>query len=123
MVTNPVPTAAARTPQAPVLTGVTDGGVANFEAAQRTFAQMVQDRAAVEPEEVAFCQWDGTHAVPTTWAQYASAVLGVRDSAGPPGAAAGEHGPRRFDHRADRQVALVTCTGAPCFSPVPPPRA
>ncbi|HVR58441.1 MAG TPA: AMP-binding protein [Pseudolabrys sp.] len=61
----------------PVLSGVADSGVANFEAVERTFAQMVQDRAVVEPEEVAFCQWDGTRAIPTTWSQYASAVREV----------------------------------------------
>ncbi len=77
MVTNPVPTAAARTRQVPVLSGVTDSGVANFEAVERTFAEMVQDRAEFEPEEVAFCHWDGTRAIPTTWAQYASAVREV----------------------------------------------
>jgi long-chain acyl-CoA synthetase len=77
MVTNPVPTAVVRTRQAPVLSGVTDSGVANFEAVERTFAEMVQDRAEFEPEEVAFCHWDGTRAIPTTWAQYASAVREV----------------------------------------------
>ena len=66
MVTNPAPKAAAHTRQVPVLSGVADSGVANFEAVERTFAQMVQDRAEVEPEEVAFCQWDGTRAIPTT---------------------------------------------------------
>jgi len=76
MVTNPAPTAACRR-QVPVLSGVADSGVANFEAVERTFAQMVQDRAVVEPEEVAFCQWDGTRAIPTTWSQYASAVREV----------------------------------------------
>ncbi|GIQ75448.1 fatty-acid--CoA ligase [Bradyrhizobium sp. RD5-C2] len=75
MVTNPA--AAARARQVPVLSGVVDSGVANFEAVERTFAQMVQDRAGVEPEEVAFCQWDGTRAIPTTWAQYASAMREV----------------------------------------------
>ncbi|HEY0303210.1 MAG TPA: hypothetical protein VGC36_17820, partial [Rhizomicrobium sp.] len=60
-----------------MLSGVPDSGVANFEAVERTFAQMVQDRAGVEPEEVAFCQWDGTRAIPTAWAQYASAVREV----------------------------------------------
>ncbi|WP_210202781.1 hypothetical protein [Bradyrhizobium sp. SK17] len=77
MVTNTVPAADARARQVPVLSGVTDIGVANFEAVDRTFAQMVQDRAEVEPEEVAFCQWDGTRAIPTSWAQYASAVREV----------------------------------------------
>nr|WP_228747791.1 AMP-binding protein [Bradyrhizobium sp. BR 10289] len=77
MVTNPAPAATARTQRVPVLSDVIDSGVANFEAVERTFAQMVQDRAEVEPEEVAFCQWDGTHAIPTTWAQYASAVREV----------------------------------------------
>jgi long-chain acyl-CoA synthetase len=77
MVTNPAPTVAAHTRQVPVLSGVAHSGVANFEAVERTFAQMVQDRAEVEPEEVAFCQWDGMRAFPTTWAQYASAVREV----------------------------------------------
>ncbi|SDS80555.1 AMP-dependent synthetase/ligase [Bradyrhizobium canariense] len=77
MVTNPAPKAAAHTRQVPVLSGVPDSGVANFEAVKRTFAQMVQDRAEVEPEEVAFCQWDGTRAIPTTWAQYALAMREV----------------------------------------------
>lgn len=77
MATNPVPAAAARTPKVPVLSGVIDVGVANFQAVERTFAQMVQERAEVEPDEVAFCQWDGTRAIPTTWAQYASAVREV----------------------------------------------
>ncbi|MEI9988557.1 MAG: AMP-binding protein [Rhizomicrobium sp.] len=61
----------------PVLSGITETGAANFKAVERTFAQMVQDRAEVEPDEVAFCQWDGTHAAPTTWAQYASSVREV----------------------------------------------
>jgi long-chain acyl-CoA synthetase len=78
MVTNPAPKAAAHTRRVPVLSSVADSGVANFEAVERTFAQMVQDRAEVEPEEVAFCQWDGTRAIPTTWAQYA---LGMREVA------------------------------------------
>ncbi|WP_432838350.1 AMP-dependent synthetase/ligase [Dactylosporangium sp. CA-092794] len=56
----------------PALRGATD-----FEAIERTFAQMVQDRAEAEPEEVAFCHWDGARAIPTTWAQYASAVREV----------------------------------------------
>jgi long-chain acyl-CoA synthetase len=77
MVINLVSTTAAHTRQVPVLAGVPESGVANFEAVERTFAQMVQDRAEVEPEEVAFCQWDGTRAIPTTWAQYASAVREV----------------------------------------------
>ncbi|MDI4231737.1 AMP-binding protein [Bradyrhizobium sp. Arg237L] len=77
MITNSAPAAAARPQHVPVLSGVVDGGVANFEAIERTFAQMVQDRAEVEPDEVAFCQWDGTRAIPTTWAQYASAVREV----------------------------------------------
>lgn len=77
MATNPVPAATARTRQVPVLSGVIDVGVANFQAVERTFAQMVQERAEVEPDEVAFCQWDGTRAIPTTWAQYASAVREV----------------------------------------------
>src|SRR5581483_3644112 len=77
MDTHSAPRAAARTRQVPVLSGVTDSGVANFEALERTFAQMVQDRAEVEPGETAFCQWDGTRAIPTTWAQYASAAREV----------------------------------------------
>lgn len=77
MATNPVPAATARTRQVPVLSGVIDVGVADFQAVERTFAQMVQERAEVEPDEVAFCQWDGTRAIPTTWAQYASAVREV----------------------------------------------
>src|SRR5437868_10713444 len=72
LVTNSVSTA-SRTRQVPVLSG----GATGFEAVERTFAQMVQDRAEVEPEAVAFCQWDGTRAIPTTWAQYASAVREV----------------------------------------------
>lgn len=77
MITNSVSPATARKRQVPVLSGVIDSGIANFEAVERTFAQMVQDRAEVEPEEVAFCQWDGMRAIPTTWAQYASAVCEV----------------------------------------------
>lgn len=72
MATNSVSTAAAGTRRAPALVSAN-----NFEAIERTFAQMVQDRAEIEPDEVAFRQWDGTHAVPTTWAQYASAVREV----------------------------------------------
>ncbi|MGY3530693.1 long-chain acyl-CoA synthetase [Bradyrhizobium sp. USDA 4452] len=77
MATNPVPATTARVRQVPVLSGVTDIGVANFQAVERTFAQMVQERAEVEPDEVAFCQWDGKRAIPTTWAQYASTVREV----------------------------------------------
>lgn len=72
MVTNSVPTTAAGTRRTPALISAN-----GFEAIERTFAQMVQDRAEIEPEEVAFRQWDGTSAVPTTWAQYASAVREV----------------------------------------------
>lgn len=77
MVINPVPAATQRPRQMPVLSGVTETGATNFEAVKRTFAQMVQDRAEVEPDEVAFCQWDGTRAAPTTWAEYASSAREV----------------------------------------------
>ncbi|MFI5953845.1 AMP-dependent synthetase/ligase [Cryptosporangium sp. NPDC051539] len=73
MVTDPASTAAGHERRVPVLSG----GAAGFEAVERTFAQMVQDRAEVEPGAVAFCQWDGTRPIPTTWAQYASAVREV----------------------------------------------
>lgn len=48
-----------------------------FEALDRTFPQMLRDRATVEPGVTAFCHWDGTRAVPTTWASYASTVREV----------------------------------------------
>jgi len=73
MVKNSVPTPAAPAWNVPVLSGASVG----FEAVERTFGQMVRDRAAVEPEEVAFCQWDGESAIPTTWAGYASGAREV----------------------------------------------
>lgn len=48
--------------------------VDGFEAVERTFPQMLKDRAAAEPGETAFCHWDGTRAIPTTWSEYASTV-------------------------------------------------
>jgi long-chain acyl-CoA synthetase len=77
MATNPAPVTEAKATNVPVLSGITERSATKFEAVNRTFAQMVQDRARVEPEEVAFCQWDGTRAMPTTWSQYASSAREV----------------------------------------------
>jgi long-chain acyl-CoA synthetase len=48
-----------------------------FEVLHRTFPQMLKDRAAVEPEVTAFCHWDGTRSIPTTWGSYQATVREV----------------------------------------------
>ena len=55
--------------QTPVLRELT-----GFEAVDRTFAQMLYDRADREPNTVAFCSWIGNAARPTTWSQYLDEV-------------------------------------------------
>lgn len=53
----------------PVLRRVTD-----FEAVDRTFAQMLCDRAAHEPDEVAFGYWRNGDIRTTSWSEYLDAV-------------------------------------------------
>ncbi len=48
--------------------------VHNFEALPRTFAQLLVDRAAHEPDTVAFASWQDGIARPTTWGEYLSEV-------------------------------------------------
>ncbi len=49
----------------PVLQSIQD-----FEAAPRTFPQMLFDRAAYEPDTIAFTDWKHGTASPTTWGEY-----------------------------------------------------
>lgn len=51
--------------------------VSGFQAVERTFAQMLSDRAQREPNAVAFCNWEGGVAKPTTWSEYSGEVCGV----------------------------------------------
>ncbi|WP_310962450.1 AMP-dependent synthetase/ligase [Nocardioides terrisoli] len=60
------------TPYAPALSTI-----AGFTALERTFPQLLKDRAAAEPNEIAFCHWNGDRAVPTTWSEYATAAREV----------------------------------------------
>ena len=48
-----------------------------FQAVDRTFAQMLYDRAQHEPRTVAFSQWKDGAAQPTTWGEYYDAVMQV----------------------------------------------
>lgn len=85
-------------------TGSVDGripvlaSVSGFEAVDRTFAQMLCDRACREPHSVAFCSWVNGTARPTTWREYLDAVrraaLGLHEVGAAPG---------------DR-IAIVSCT-------------
>ncbi|WP_307820162.1 AMP-dependent synthetase/ligase [Rhodococcoides fascians] len=53
----------------PVLRSVT-----SFEAVDRTFAQMLRDRAELEPDEAAFYSWANGTARATSWSEYLDAV-------------------------------------------------
>ncbi|GAS98266.1 AMP-binding enzyme family protein [Mycolicibacterium canariasense] len=46
----------------------------NFEASPRTFGQLLVDRAAHEPDTVAFASWLDGVARPTTWGEYLTEV-------------------------------------------------
>lgn len=63
--------------------------LAEFEAVNRTFAQMLCDRAEREPDVVAYCSWAGGAARPTTWSEYLRQVrevaLGLHDLGAVPG--------------------------------------
>ena len=48
-----------------------------FEAVNRTFPQLLKDRAAAEPDETALCHWKDGRALPTTWGEYAATVREV----------------------------------------------
>ncbi|MDX1872987.1 AMP-binding protein [Mycolicibacterium sp. 120266] len=48
--------------------------VHNFEASPRTFGQLLVDRAAHEPDTVAFASWQHGVAHPTTWGEYLTEV-------------------------------------------------
>lgn len=51
--------------------------VSGFQAVDRTFAQMLYDRAQHEPRAVAFNQWKDGAAQSTTWGEYHEAVMRV----------------------------------------------
>lgn len=51
--------------------------VQSFEASPRTFSQMLVDRAAREPNAVAFASWQHGAARPTTWRDYLGEVQQV----------------------------------------------
>ncbi|MEV3964749.1 AMP-binding protein [Nocardia sp. NPDC050193] len=69
---------------APVLDTVSD-----FQAVDRTFAQMLRDRALHEPDTVAFSTWTAGAPRSTSWSQYFEAVqhaaLGLHDLGIEPG--------------------------------------
>ncbi|WP_286174577.1 AMP-binding protein [Mycobacterium sp. DL99] len=69
-----------------------------FEAVNRTFAQMLCDRAEREPDVIAYCSWVNGAARPTTWSGYLQQVREV---------ALGLHGLGAV--RGDR-VAIVSST-------------
>lgn len=48
--------------------------VHNFEVSPRTFGQLLVDRAAHEPDTVAFASWEDGLARPTTWGEYLGEV-------------------------------------------------
>lgn len=48
--------------------------IENFEAAPRTFSQLLVDRAAHEPNTIAFASWQHGRAHPTTWGEYLGEV-------------------------------------------------
>jgi long-chain acyl-CoA synthetase len=80
----PTPVAGHKSAYLPPLSSPTD-----FQAVERTFAQLLKDRAEAEPGETAFCHWDGVRAIPTTWGEYATTVrevaLGLSASGVAPG--------------------------------------
>ncbi|MEV0366459.1 AMP-dependent synthetase/ligase [Nocardia fusca] len=63
--------------------------VSDFQAVDRTFAQMLRDRAVYEPDTVAFSTWTAGAPQPTSWSQYFEAVqhaaLGLHDLGIKPG--------------------------------------
>lgn len=70
--------------EVPVLETLTE-----FDAVNRTFAQMLCDRAEREPDVVAYCSWVNGAAHPTTWSEYLQQVrevtLGLHDLGAVPG--------------------------------------
>ncbi|MGV0781431.1 AMP-dependent synthetase/ligase [Mycolicibacterium sp. XJ775] len=60
-----------------------------FDAVNRTFAQMLCDRAEREPDVIAYCSWVNGAARPTTWSEYLQQVrevaLGLHDLGAMPG--------------------------------------
>ncbi len=70
--------------QVPVLNTLTE-----FEAVNRTFAQMLCDRAEREPDAIAYRSWMNGTACPTTWSGYLQQVrevtLGLHDLGALPG--------------------------------------
>ncbi|MEE6193106.1 AMP-dependent synthetase/ligase [Mycolicibacterium sp. 120320] len=70
--------------EVPVLNTLT-----GFEAVNRTFAQMLCDRAEREPDAIAYCSWMNGAARPTTWSGYLEQVrevaLGLHDLGAVPG--------------------------------------
>lgn len=60
-----------------------------FDAVNRTFAQMLCDRAEREPDVIAYCSWVNGAARPTTWSEYFQQVrevaLGLHDLGAMPG--------------------------------------
>ena len=63
---------------------------ADFQTVERTFPQLLKDRAEAEPGETAFCYWDGVRAIPTTWGEYAATVREVALGLSARGVAAGD---------------------------------
>ncbi|TGB40924.1 AMP-binding protein [Mycolicibacterium peregrinum] len=70
--------------EVPVLATLT-----GFDAVNRTFAQMLCDRAEREPNVIAYCSWGNGAAHPTTWNEYLEqvreAALGLHDVGAAPG--------------------------------------
>ncbi|MFV8264672.1 AMP-dependent synthetase/ligase [Mycolicibacterium peregrinum] len=70
--------------EVPVLATLT-----GFDAVNRTFAQMLCDRAEREPNVIAYCSWGNGAAHPTTWSEYLEqvreAALGLHDVGAAPG--------------------------------------
>ncbi|QRY47412.1 AMP-binding protein [Mycolicibacterium boenickei] len=65
------------------------GTLTEFDAVNRTFAQMLCDRAEREPDVIAYCSWRNGAAHPTTWSEYLEQVrevaLGLHDLGAVPG--------------------------------------
>lgn len=70
--------------EVPVLNTMTE-----FDAVNRTFAQMLCDRAEREPDAIAYCSWINGVGRPTTWREYLQQVrevaLGLHDLGALPG--------------------------------------
>ncbi|WP_234816956.1 MULTISPECIES: AMP-dependent synthetase/ligase [Mycolicibacterium] len=90
--------------------------LAGFEAVNRTFAQMLCDRAEREPDVVAYCSWVDGVARPTTWSEYLQQVREVALGLHGLGAAPGD---RVAIASATRQEWVIAALGILSLGAVP----